>query len=178
LKGIDDNTKQLRGELRSAVTKQSMTMAVLAAIKPLQQIAMIELLGWAPEQDSDYADILTPDDISEFSQDEIPEETDSEPEQTWDHGPRPHTALAATQTQDTGAKTNLDLDKLLQEYHGYRILFKQPKQYTLPEYGKHDHKIPLKEGTSPACKKLYQLSEKETPILKEYINKELSFRKI
>jgi hypothetical protein len=36
----------------------------------------------------------------------------------------------------------------------------------------------LKEGTSPACKKLYQLSEKETPILKKYINKELKLRKI
>jgi hypothetical protein len=57
-----------------------MTTAVLAAIKPLQQIAMMELPGWAPEQDSDYADILMPDDISEFSQDENPKETDSESE--------------------------------------------------------------------------------------------------
>jgi hypothetical protein len=43
-------------------------------------MAMIELPGWAPEQDSDYADILMLDDISEFSQDEIPEETGSESE--------------------------------------------------------------------------------------------------
>jgi hypothetical protein len=177
-KGIDDNAKRLRGEPRKAATGQRATTAVLAAIKPLQRMAMMELPGWAPEQDSDYADILTPDDISEFSQDEIPEETDSESERTWDHGPRPRTALAATQTQDTGTKTNLDLNKLPQEYHGYRILFEQPKQYTLPKHGRHDHKIPLKEGTSPACKKLYQLSEKETPILKEYIDKELSFGKI
>jgi hypothetical protein len=55
-----------------------MMTAVLAAIKPLQWMAMMELLGWAPEQDSDYADILTLDDISKFSQGEIPEETDSE----------------------------------------------------------------------------------------------------
>jgi hypothetical protein len=34
------------------------------------------------EQDSNYADILILDDISKFSQDEIPEETDLEPEQT------------------------------------------------------------------------------------------------
>jgi hypothetical protein len=61
-------------------------------------MAMIELLGWALEQDSNYADILTPDDISEFSQGKIPEKTDSESEQSWDHRPRPHTALAATQT--------------------------------------------------------------------------------
>jgi hypothetical protein len=57
-----------------------MTTAVLVVIKPLQWMAMMELLGWAPEQDSDYVDILMPDDISEFSQDENPEETDSESE--------------------------------------------------------------------------------------------------
>jgi hypothetical protein len=95
-KEIDGNAKRLRGELRNAATGQSATTAVLAAIKPLQWMAMIELSGWAPEQDSDYADILMPDDISEFSQSEIPEETDSESERTWDHGPRPRTALAAT----------------------------------------------------------------------------------
>jgi hypothetical protein len=39
---------------------------------------MMELPGWAPEQDSDYADILTPDDISESSQDEVLESTDPE----------------------------------------------------------------------------------------------------
>jgi hypothetical protein len=55
-----------------------MMTAVLAVIKPLQWMVMMELLGWALEQDSDYADILTLDDISEFSQGEIPEETDSE----------------------------------------------------------------------------------------------------
>jgi hypothetical protein len=56
--------------------------AVLAAIKPLQWMAMMELPGWAPEQDSDYADILTPDDISKFSQGEIPKKTDSESERS------------------------------------------------------------------------------------------------
>jgi hypothetical protein len=45
-------------------------------------MAIMELLGWAPEQDSNYADILTLDDISKFSQDEIPKEIDSELEQT------------------------------------------------------------------------------------------------
>ncbi|KAF4221872.1 hypothetical protein CNMCM6457_001568 [Aspergillus fumigatiaffinis] len=138
----------------------------------------MELLGWAPEHNSDYADILTPDDVSESSQDEFHKDTDSGLERTVSHGPRARMALAATQTQGSGTKTNSDLETLPQEHHGYRNLFEQPKQYTLPEHGKHDHKIPLKEGTSPACKKLYQLSEKETPILKEYIDKELKFGKI
>jgi hypothetical protein len=73
---------------------------------------MMELLGWAPEQDSDYIDILMPDDISKFSQDETLKEIDSELEQTWDHRPRPCIDLAAIQIQDTGTKINLDLNKL------------------------------------------------------------------
>jgi hypothetical protein len=93
-------------------------------IKPLQRIAIIELLGWAPEHDSNYADILTLDNISESSQDKFLEDTDSGPEWTVSHRPRAHTALAATQTQGLGTKTNLDLKTLPQEYHGYRTLFK------------------------------------------------------
>jgi hypothetical protein len=37
---------------------------VLAAIKPSQRIAIIELPGWAPEQDSNYTEIMTPDEDS------------------------------------------------------------------------------------------------------------------
>jgi hypothetical protein len=177
-KGNDGDAKQLRGEPVNTATSQNTTTAVLAAIKPLQRIAMMELPGWAPEQDSNYADILTPNDISEFSQDKVLESTDPETRRSQARGPRSRTVLAATQTQDPGTKTNSDLEILPQEHHRYRTLFEQPKQYILPEHGKHDHKIPLKEGTSPACKKLYQLSEKETPILKEYLNKELNLGKI
>jgi hypothetical protein len=36
-------------------------MVVLATTKLLQRTIMIELLGWALEQDSDYADIMTPE---------------------------------------------------------------------------------------------------------------------
>jgi hypothetical protein len=98
-------------------------MAVLAAIKLLQRMAMMELLGWALEHDSNYADILMLDDISESLQDEFLEDIDSGPEWTVSHGPRAYMALAATQTQGLGTKTNLDLKILPQEYHGYRTLF-------------------------------------------------------
>jgi hypothetical protein len=30
-------------------------------MKPSQRIIIIELLGWAPEQDSDYTNIITPE---------------------------------------------------------------------------------------------------------------------
>jgi hypothetical protein len=87
----------------------------------------MELLGWALEYNSNYADILTPDDVSKSSQDEFLKDTDSGPEWTVSHRPRAHIALAATQTQGSGTKTNSDLKTLPQEYHGYRTLFKQPK---------------------------------------------------
>jgi hypothetical protein len=38
---------------------------VLAAIKPSQRIVIIELPGWAPEHNSDYTEIITPDKDSE-----------------------------------------------------------------------------------------------------------------
>jgi hypothetical protein len=90
-------------------------------------MAMMELLGWALEHDSDYADILTLDNVSESSQDEFLKDTDLGPEQTVSYGLRARTALAATQTQGSGTKTNSDLKTLPQEYHGYRTLFKQLK---------------------------------------------------
>jgi hypothetical protein len=71
-------------------------MAVLAAIKPLQRMAMMELLGWALEHNSDYIDILTLDNISKSSQDEFLKDMDSGPEQTVSHGLRACMALAAT----------------------------------------------------------------------------------
>jgi hypothetical protein len=34
-------------------------------------------------------------------------------------------------------------------------LFEQPKQYVLLEYSKYNHWIPLQEGKSLVCKKIY-----------------------
>jgi hypothetical protein len=65
-------------------------------IKPLQRMAMMELLGWALEHDSNYADILMLDDVSESSQDEFLEDMDSGLEWTVSHGLRAYMALAAT----------------------------------------------------------------------------------
>ena len=59
------------------------------------------------------------------------------------------------------------------EYEEFWHLFKQPEQIELPEYGPHDHKIPLMEGKEPACKKIYAMLEKELKALKEYIDEQL-----
>jgi hypothetical protein len=72
----------------------------------------MELLGWALEHNSNYADILMLDNISESLQDKFLKDMDSGPEWTVSHGLRAYTALAATQTQGSGTKTNLDLKTL------------------------------------------------------------------
>jgi hypothetical protein len=59
-------------------------------------MAIMELLGWALEHNSNYIDILTPDNVSKSSQDKFLKDMDSGPEQTVSHRPRARTALAAT----------------------------------------------------------------------------------
>jgi hypothetical protein len=143
-------------------------MAVLAATKPSQRIAMIELPGWAPEQDSDYADIMTPEsddeDIWETEYGETIDPRTGSPRYTF--VTEPHLFLATTNQEsgnpekdsprnnEAGNKSRSE-PILPQEYNEFRTLFEQPKQYELPKYSKHDHKIPLQEGKSPACKKIY-----------------------
>jgi hypothetical protein len=71
-------------------------IAVLVVIKLLQRIVIIELLGWALEYNSNYADILMLDDVSKSLQDEFLKDMDSGPEWTVSHGLRAYIALAAT----------------------------------------------------------------------------------
>jgi hypothetical protein len=59
-------------------------------------MAMMELLGWALEYNSNYTDILTPDNVSKSSQDKFLEDMDLGLEQTVSHRLRACTALAAT----------------------------------------------------------------------------------
>ena len=63
---------------------------------------------------------------------------------------------------------------LLETYKAFTKLFEEPKEYTLPPYRKHDHRIPLKKGKDPICKKIYAMSEKESQALRQYINEELN----
>jgi hypothetical protein len=127
-------------------------MVVLAATKPLQRIMIIELPGWALEQDSDYADIMTPEsddeDIWETEYGEIIDPRTGSPRNTF--VPEPHLFSATTnqgnenpgkdspRNSKMGNKSESGLI-LPQEYNEFRTLFKQPKQYVLPEYSKHDH---------------------------------------
>ena len=62
---------------------------------------------------------------------------------------------------------------LPETYKAFAKLFREPEDYMLLPYGKHDHKILLEEGKDPTCKKIYAISEKESQALRQYINKEL-----
>lgn len=129
---------------------------------------MIELPGWALEQDSNYTNIMTPESddkgIQEIKYREIINPRTGSPRNILN--PEPYLFLATTnQDQDdprvisprnTESRNKLGLELILpQEYSDFKKLFEQPKQYALPEYSKHNHQIPLQEGKSPVCKKIY-----------------------
>jgi hypothetical protein len=101
---------------------------------------IIELLGWAPEQDSNYADIMTPEsnnkDIWETEYRETINPRTGSPRNTFI--PEPHLFSAITNQENEnpgkdsprnskmGNKSELGLI-LPQEYNEFRTLFKQPK---------------------------------------------------
>jgi hypothetical protein len=113
---------------------------------------MIELPGWAPEQDSDYANIMTPEDnnegIWEIEYGEIIDPRTDSPRNTFI--PEPHLFLAmanqenrnpgkdSPRNSEIGNKSELG-SILPQEYYEFRTLFEQPKQYVLLEYSKYNH---------------------------------------
>ena len=61
------------------------------------------------------------------------------------------------------------------EYKEYEQLFREgPKNEALPKHQPWDHVIPLVEEKSPPFGPIYQLSEKELKVLKEYIDDNLA----
>ena len=63
--------------------------------------------------------------------------------------------------------------ELPEEYQEFKDVFTPPPIGQLPEHGPHDHEINLMEGKEPTHMKIYQLSEKESQVLKEYIEANL-----
>jgi transposase InsO family protein len=66
-----------------------------------------------------------------------------------------------------------DEPRILDEYREFGDLFKAFAEGVLPEHGPFDHEINTMEGTEPTFKPIYQLSEKESQTLKEYIDENL-----
>jgi hypothetical protein len=59
------------------------------------------------------------------------------------------------------------------EYDKFQELFQTKEKPLLPEYGPYDHEIPILPGKEPKYMPLYQLSEKESAVLRAYINDNL-----
>ena len=63
------------------------------------------------------------------------------------------------------------LKRILVEYKEYEFLFQEgPRIEALLKHQLQDHEIPIELGKSPSFRLIYQLSERELAILKEYIN--------
>ncbi|KAJ8174656.1 hypothetical protein LV157_008777 [Aspergillus fumigatus] len=156
-KSIEADAKRFGGKPNEQQRQEAaITTTVLAAVAPLQRQLLVDQMGWAPMDDNEYVITLFPEEVPESSADE-------------GHRFEGSRELAATST---------DQISLPEEHEQYRELFEQPTRYALPAHGKHDHQIPIQEGKSPACKKLYQMSEKESTTLKEYIDEQLRLGKI
>lgn len=156
-KSIEADAKRFGGKPNEQQRQEAaITTTVLAAVAPLQRQLLVDQMGWAPMDDNEYVITLFPEEVPESSADE-------------GHRFEGSRELAATST---------DQISLPEEHEQYRELFEQPTQYALPAHGKHDHQIPIQEGKSPACKKLYQMSEEESTTLKEYIDEQLRLGKI
>ncbi|GFF57017.1 gag-pol polyprotein [Aspergillus lentulus] len=171
-KDSDNDAKQSKGGLKKKVTTSQRVTAVLAATKPSRRIAMMELPGWAPESNNDYAEIMTPDDDSEeesetgktnprkiIPRNDVPRNT---------FVPEPH-LFSATTNQEHENPGNLDPRNsevrnnqlgnksnteavLPQEYAKFKTLFEQPKQYVLPKYAGHGVLfVPKKDGSLRLC---------------------------
>lgn len=134
---------------------------VIAATTIAEKEWLMSLSGWAPANSDDYAAISSAEETPESSQDEGFHSQEQPPSAS--EGSESWERLAATQ----------EPVKVPQEYERFQDLFKQPEHPELPEHGPHDHTIPLKKGTKPSCRKIYSMSERESRILKEYIDENL-----
>jgi hypothetical protein len=66
-----------------------------------------------------------------------------------------------------------DTPTIPEEYKEFQDVFEPPKDGELPEHGPFDHEINTEEGKEPTFKPIYQLSQKESETLKEYIDENL-----
>jgi hypothetical protein len=82
--------------------------------------------------------------------------------------------LCATSQEPEDLAQASVLKKIPAAYKEYEFLFREgPRSEALPKPQPWDHEIPIEPGKSPTFGPIYQLSEKELGILKEYIDENL-----
>jgi len=85
----------------------------------------------------------------------------------------PHKTLRAEQTQNSREKKTEQeiLDEVVPpEYHDFANIFLEGEAKTLPPHQPYDHKIDLEEGMETPFGKIYNMSEMELKLLKDYID--------
>jgi len=85
----------------------------------------------------------------------------------------PHKTLRAETTQNSEEKKTEQeiLDEVvLPEYHDFANIFSEGEAKSLPPHRPYDHKIDLEEGMEPPFGKIYNMSETELKLLKDYID--------
>ena len=85
----------------------------------------------------------------------------------------PHETLRAEKTQDSERKKTEQeiLEEVVPpEYHDFANVFSEGEAKTLPPHRPYDHKIDLEEGMEPPFGKIYNMSETELKLLKDYID--------
>ena len=90
---------------------------------------------------------------------------------------KPHSADTETRPTDHEARgrENSATLEFPEPYKKYEHLFQEVVDETaLPEHKPWDHEIVLQEGKTPTFGPIYQLSERELKVLREYIDKSLA----
>ena len=84
----------------------------------------------------------------------------------------PHETLRAEKTQDSEKKTEQEIleEVVPPEYHDFANVFSEGEAKSLPPHRPYDHKIDLEEGTEPPFGKIYNMSETELKLLKDYLD--------
>jgi hypothetical protein len=75
---------------------------------------------------------------------------------------------------DQNKETKNISDIIPPEYHKFPPLFSEVKANKLPPHHLYDHRIPLKEGFTPAFGPIYSLSRTELEALKKWLDENLS----
>jgi len=85
----------------------------------------------------------------------------------------PHETLCVEQTHNSKKKKTEQeiLDEVVSpEYHDFANIFSEGEAKTLPPHQPYNHKIDLEEGMEPPFGKIYNMSETELKLLKDYID--------
>ncbi|KAI9034793.1 retropepsin-like aspartic protease/reverse transcriptase [Aspergillus affinis] len=151
------DAKRSRGRPTDMLTEDAeqvdTAVAVMAATKPTGKEWLARLSGWAPDTRQEYANTMA----------------------TTEYNTELHEQIESWQMIDaTELAASKEVQQLPDKYERFQELFEQPEKPELPEHGKHDHRIPLKDEDKVACRKIYPISEKESQILRQYIEKQLA----